>query len=75
MSNSKKFEKFEIWKYPKIVNLESYKNVQFENSKKFLNFTISKIFKFLKLYYLEKQKIFKILQFGKLLKFHEFLIL
>ena len=43
-----------------------------ENSKKFQNFTISKIIKFLELYYLEKQQIFKILQFGKLLKFLKF---
>ena len=49
----------------------------FENSKncQFGKLTIPKIMKFLNLYYFEKQAIFKILQFGKLLKFHKFQIL
>ena len=62
----------QLGKFPTLSTWEIPKTFDSENSKNFPNFAISQIIKFLKLHHFEECKIYKILQFEKLLKFHKF---
>ena len=69
----RKLQKFPFWKNLTIFNSENSKNFEFGKFQKFLIWKIPKIFKilpkiiiFLKLFYLKKLPILKIVQFGKL---------
>ena len=68
------FQKFVIWKIKKIYNLKNSKNFQFRKLQKFAMWHIRKTPNLNLKAFFNFEQIFKILQFGKLTKFHEFTV-